>query len=468
MAKRSYIYRILLVTALICWFFSLSVAQSRDPNINLTKKAVAISIDGAIGPATKDYFIRALDKALSKTASLFIVQLNTPGGLDSSMRDIIQAILSSNIPVVTYVTPSGARAASAGTYILYASHIAAMAPATNLGAATPVQLGGFSSGEDSEKKHNKNGDKQSTQDNKSTLSRKATNDAVAYIQGLAELRGRNMEWAEKAVREADSLSATAALEQHVIDIIATDLADLLQQLHGRKIDLQRQVLILDTQDMTVEQLPSDWRNQLLAIITDPNIAYILMLIGIYGLIFEFSNPGALIPGIAGAICLFLALFAFQALPINYAGFGLIILGISFMVAEAFVPSFGALGIGGVIAFVIGSIILMDTDVPGFAVSLPLIATFALISSSLFTIVLVMAIKARHRPVVSGREELVGAIAEAIQNFNSQGYIHLHGENWNAQSDTPIKKDQKVRVIKVEGLTLHIEPIKDNQEDSIYD
>jgi len=462
MLKQLSIWKYVLATAIIWLFFALPPVFSDTSKTAAANKAIFISIDGAIGPATKDYLVRSLEKASQKNASLFIIQMNTPGGLDSSMRDIIKEILASRIPVVTYVTPSGARAASAGTYILYASHIAAMAPATNLGAATPVQIGGASPPElptDDPDKSKKNGDPQPTPNNKDAMSRKAVNDAVAYIQGLAELRGRNKEWAEKAVRQAASLTATDALKQNVVDLLATDISDLLKQLHGRKIKIQQQEIILDTQGMILESIEPDWRNQLLSIITDPNVAYILMLIGIYGLIFEFSNPGAMIPGTVGAICLLLALFAFQALPINYAGFALIALGIIFMIAEAFVPSFGALGIGGVVAFVVGSIILMDTEVPGFGVSLPLIGAFALVSSALFTVVLVMALKARRRPVVSGQEELIGAIGEAQQDFEEQGYIHLHGESWNAIAGSPVKKGQKLKVTKIEGLNLYVEPVR---------
>jgi len=453
-------------SAVLALFTLVTNAWSADPNPATPRKAVYVTIEGAIGPATKDYLVRSLEKARNSNASLFIIQMNTPGGLDSSMRDIIQAILASDIPVVTYVSPGGSRAASAGTYILYASHIAAMAPATNLGAATPVQIGGVSPpklpGDNSDKN---NGDKQAPPDNKDAMSRKVINDAVAYIQGLAELRGRNREWAEKAVREAVSLTASDALKQNVIDLIATDLSDLLKQIHGKTIKTQHGEVVLDTQGMVLENITPDWRTQLLSIITDPNVAYILLLIGIYGLIFEFWNPGAIIPGTVGAICLLLALFAFQALPINYAGFALIILGVIFMVAEAFVPSFGALGIGGVAAFVIGSIILMDTDVPGFGVSLPLIGSIALVSSALFAIVLVMVYKARQRPVVSGQEELVGAIAEATQDFEQQGYVHLHGESWKAISSTPVKKGEKIRVTKLDGLTVYVEPVRNNNEET---
>ncbi|KPJ95851.1 MAG: serine protease [Gammaproteobacteria bacterium SG8_11] len=454
----------------------LSVARTSDGFTSAANKAVFITITGAIGPATKDYFIRSLDKAVNRGAKLFIVQMNTPGGLDSSMRDINQVILASTIPVVSYVAPSGARAASAGTYILYASHIAAMAPATNLGAATPVQIGGGGlPGGSSDGRNDKNQepDKKPTGESrpvtaptpsKDAMSRKAINDAVAYIQGLAELRGRNKEWAEKAVREAASLSANDALQYNVIDLIADNMSELLKQLHGKSVNISGQERILDTQGIILEQIEPDWRNRLLSILTDPNVAYILMLIGIYGLIFEFSNPGAMIPGIMGAISLLLALYAFQVLPINYAGFALILLGIVLMIAEAFVPSFGALGIGGVIAFVIGSVILMDTDVPGFGVSLPLIASFALVSSALFTLVLIMALKARRRPVVSGQEQLIGAIAEVLKDFDRNGVVHLHGENWSAFTTTPLKQGDKVQVTKMEGLTLWVEPYVNSEEE----
>jgi len=433
-----------------------------------THKAIFITIDGAIGPATKDYFIRSLQKARDRQAELFIVQMNTPGGLDSSMRDIIQAILASPIPVISYVTPSGARAASAGTYILYASHIAAMAPATNLGAATPIQIGEVSPPDEPGNPTNSQDKTKSrplATDNKSTLARKATNDAVAYIRGLAELRGRNMQWAEQAVREAASLSASEALKKNVIDLIATDLSDLLKHLDGRTVKTQQASVQFHTQGLILENIEPDWRNNLLSILTDPNVAYILMLIGIYGLIFEFSNPGAVVPGIVGAICLLLALFAFQALPINYAGFALILLGIIFMVAEAFMPSFGALGIGGVVAFVIGSVILMDTDVPGFDVSITLIGSFAFVSSVIFTVVLMMAFRARRRPVVSGQEQLIGAIGEAMQDFEHQGYIHLHSERWNAVCDTPVSKGQKLKVTKMDGLTLFVVPIEHQHQEN---
>ena len=437
-------------------WLSVNFATGASPTVPTGRLAILIKISGAISPAVKDYFERALRKATEKNAALFIIQLDTPGGLVTSMRDINQAILSAPLPVVTYVAPSGARAASAGTYMMYASHFAVMAPATNLGAATPVQLGGLpgSPGEPGDKEE----DKKPSGGNRQAMENKAINDSVAYIRGLAELRDRNADWAEQAVREAASLSSNEALKLGVIDFIASDLSELFTKLNGKRIAIMGRDVSLNTEGMVVEEISPDWRSRLLSIITDPNVAYILMLIGIYGLIFEFSNPGAVIPGVAGAICLLIALYAFQVLPVNYAGLALILLGVALMVAEAFAPSFGALGIGGIIAFVIGSVILMNTDVPGFGVSLPLIVTFALISSLLFTVVLYMAIKSRKKPVVSGQEELLGAVAEVLADFDRFGRVRVHSEVWNALSDLPLRKGQRVRVTRLDGLTLNVEPI----------
>lgn len=430
------------------------------------RTALWLDIDGAIGPATKDYVTRSLDKAANSNAELVILRMDTPGGLDLSMRDIIQHILSSPVPVVTYVSPSGARAASAGTYILYASHFAAMAPATNLGAATPVQIGGVPAmpGGGGEKgKPKESGDAGSNGD---AMTHKIINDATAYIRGLAELRGRNADWAEKAVREAASLSATQALKLNVIDFIAKDMSDLLQQLDGRSINVLGQKKMLHTSGLVLRHEEPDWRSQLLATITNPNVAYILMLIGIYGLIFEFANPGTFAPGIIGAISLLLALYAFQLLPVNYTGLGLIILGVILMVAEAFVPSVGALGIGGVVAFVFGSIILMDSGVPGYEISVPLIAGIALVSSILFTLILVMVFRARRRPVVSGQEEMLGAIAVVMSDFDTQGRVRVHSEIWNARSTVPVQQGQKVQVTGRDGLILLVRPVEVQEKEKL--
>jgi membrane-bound serine protease (ClpP class) len=419
--------------------------------------AMLLEIDGAIGPATGDYITRGLEKADNESAYLVILRMNTPGGLDNAMRDIVQAILASPVPVVSYVSPPGARAASAGTYILYASHVAAMAPGTNLGAATPVQIGGGKGlpGLPSDKKDEDKGE--AADETPDAMQHKVTNDAAAYLRSLAQLRHRNQEWAEKAVREAASLAAEEALAIGVIDLTAQDLTELLSRLDGRKVSVQGSELTLRTEGIQLSVIEPDWRTRLLSVIADPNIAYLLILIGIYGLIFEFYSPGFVLPGVVGAICLLLALFALQVLPVNYAGLALLVLGIIFMVSEIFVPSFGALGIGGLIAFVMGSILLIDTDVPGYGISVPLIVTFSIISGVFFLGVVGMAIKARERPVVSGQEELIGACGTVQEDFETDGRIHIHGESWRAKSTVPMKRGQTVIVTRLDGLTLYVEP-----------
>jgi len=425
------------------------------------RKVFVLDIDGAIGPATGDYIHRGLEEAQIRGAEAVILRMDTPGGLDTSMRDIIKEILASSVPVVTYVSPGGARAASAGTYILYASHIAAMAPATNLGAATPVQIGGVPMPSPPEQpakppSENEQADKKGPGP-KTAMEKKAINDAVAYIKGLAEMRGRNAEWAEAAVREAVSLPAHEALEQHVIDLVAADITGLLARIDGRVVDTQAGKRTLNTKGLTLERLEPDWRNRLLATITDPNIAYILMLLGVYGLFFELANPGFILPGVIGGICLLLALFAFQVLPVNYAGLGLMLLGLAFMVGEVFVPSFGALGIGGVIAFVIGSVILLDTGVAGYDISLPLIITVSLLTAMFFIFVVGAAIRLRRKKAVTGSEELIGSIGEAVKTFKSKGQVHIHGEIWQAKTDAPVKAGEHVRVTALDGLVLLVSP-----------
>ena len=440
----------LLLIILFSLFWLSSVAA-----VKTNKTIVQLTIVDAIGPATADYVERSLAAAQKLNAELVIIQLDTPGGLDTAMRDIIKNITTSPFPVATYVSPSGARAASAGTYILYASHIAAMTPGTNLGAATPVQIGGGlptpDTDEDTKDKSNK--DK-----SMSTMERKIINDAVAYIKGLAALHGRNEKWAEKAVREGASLPASEALKLNVIDIIATDQPDLLKQLEGRKVNLQGHPYTITTTGLPITKIDPDWRSRFLSVITNPNVAYILMLLGMYGLILEFSNPGAIVPGTVGAICLLLALYSFQLLPINYAGFALILLGIALMVGEAFQPSFGILGIGGLVAFVIGSIILMDTSAPGFGIDISIIVTFALSSILIFIVVVGMAFKARKRAIVSGLEQLINGEAIVINDFDQMGNVRIHSEIWQASSTTPLQKGQHVRVTGSKGLMLFVKPM----------
>jgi membrane-bound serine protease (ClpP class) len=443
---------VLLLLAALFWMVVDGHAQSESDQ----RIALVLEIDDAIGPATSDFFLRALERANDQQAAALVLQLDTPGGLDSAMRDMIRAILASNVPVVTYVAPSGARAASAGTYLLYASHIAAMAPATNLGAATPVQIGNSPAPREPDDKTKEDGDKNAAPGGSAT-ERKAVNDAVAYIRGLAELRGRNADWAERAVRTADSLSATEALQMKVIDVIAPGVPQLLQQIDGRVVKLRSGEVTLRTAGLTLERIEIDWRTKLLAVITNPNVAYLLMLAGIYGLLLEGYNPGALLPGIVGAISLLLALYAFQVLSVNYAGLGLVLLGIGLIVAEAFAPSFGALGLGGIVAFVVGSIILMDTDVPGFRVATSLIGGVALGGALLVLLTVMFFARSRHKSVETGVEQLLHQPARALSDFDRSGYVHIRGETWRAITDVPVKQGQSLRVVEVNGLTLHVTP-----------
>jgi membrane-bound serine protease (ClpP class) len=421
--------------------------------------AILIKIDGAIGPATSAYVTEAIEDAQTRGARLLIMQMDTPGGLDTSMRSIIKGILASTVPVVGYVAPSGARAASAGTYILYACQVAAMAPGTNVGAATPVEIGGLSGGESPEKSGSDEKDKEGGD----AMTHKLVNDAVAYIRSLAQLRGRNAEWAEQAVRKAASIPAAEALQLGVIDLIASDRDELLKKLNGRVVKVAGRQVTLDTRGLHVSEVAPDWQSRVLSFISNPNVAYVLMLVGIYGLIYELASPGAVLPGTVGLVSLVLALYAFQLLPINYAGMALMLLGLALMVAEAFMPSFGALGVGGIAAFVVGSLMLVDTRAPGFGLSITVILSFAVVSAVLLFFVVGMALRSHRRPVVSGSEELEGATARALSSFTDDGSVHLHGEVWSARSEVPVAMGQEVEVVGRDGLVLLVKPRKQAKE-----
>jgi len=414
-------------------------------------KTYILTINSAIGAASADYIHRGIEEAKQKKATLIILKLDTPGGLDKSMRMIIKDILESPIPFITYVSPNGARAASAGTYILYASHVAAMAPATNLGAATPVQIG-------MPKQIGPENITSKNNTSKPTMNKKMINDATAYIVGLAELHGRNKQWAEKAVKEAVSISANTALKKRVIDIVAISVEDLLNQVHGLTVNLQNKPHRLNTKNTSIIVLSQDWRTQLLTVITSPDVAYILLILGIYGIFFEFANPGFIVPGVVGAIALLLALYALQMLPINFAGLALMFLGIGFLALEAFTPSFGILGLGGTLAFAAGSFLLIDINLAGQDISWSLILFFTTLNTLFFLGLITLAVKAYKKPVVTGKEALIGVEAIALETIDKEGYVRLQSEIWHARSTKKLSKGQSCKVIGIEGLLLIIQPL----------
>ncbi len=410
-----------------------------------------VHLDGPLGPAKADLIMRSLAEAEQAGAAALVIRMDTPGGLDKAMRDLVKRILSADVPVITFVAPDGARAASAGTYIAYASHIAAMSPATNIGSSTPVSIAPTPAmptppgGPD--------GERPAAPAPQDAMTRKVVNDAVAYLQGLAELRGRNVVWAEETVREGANIRASEALELNVIDLIAADLPALLAALDGREVQLSGRTVTLALADAPIREVEPDWLHELLEIITDPAIAYGLLIFGIYGLILEFYNPGMVFPSVIGIICLLLGAYGLQMLPINYAGLALIVVGIVMMIAEVFTPTFGILGFAGMVAFVFGSMILMDTEAVGYQVPVAVIAAFAVATAGLALFAVGAAVRARRQRVTTGAESMVGGAAEAMEDFTEKGHVFAFGEIWNARSDLPVVKGQQVRIVAMEGLNL---------------
>ena len=487
MPTRARPFRLLAALLALLGGLSLLIVQSAAEGPP-ARQAVVLSLADAVSPATADYLIRGIEDAAEDGAALVIIRMDTPGGLVTSTRDIVNAILASPVPVAVHVAPSGARAASAGTFITYAAHVAAMAPATTIGAATPVSMGGSPFGDEpaGERERqdeaepginadngsgngsgNGNGAASDPQPRRtpsgpgagSAAEAKAINDAVAWIRGLAELRERNADWAESAVRDAATLTAREAAEQDVIDFIARTTDDLLAAAHGLIVEIDGEPVVLDTEGLEIVERAPDWRTQLLSIIANPNVAILLMLVGFYGIIFEILNPGTLFPGTIGGISMLMGMMALSILPFNWAGLALIALGLALVVGEAFSPSFGILGIGGTVAIVMGGVLLFDGDVPGMAVHWPALAAVAAASLLFSFLVARLAAVVHRRRVTTGQEQMIGLTARVTDWQGGTGHVFVHGERWQARGDTALtlQPDSAVTVAGMDGLTLIVTP-----------
>jgi membrane-bound serine protease (ClpP class) len=433
----------------LAWLLALAGTQA----LAAPRTAVVIALDGAIGPGSASYVVRSLHEAEQQGAAAVVLRIDTPGGLDSAMRDIIRAMLASPVPVLAYVAPGGARAASAGTYILYAAALAAMAPGTNLGAASPVSLFAATPLAGTDAKPGDDNAKAAPRDAELT---KVTNDSVAYIRGLATVHGRNADWAEQAVREAVSLPYDAALEKHVIDLVAADVPDLLAKADGRSVVVQGNSKKLETAGLAIAEVEPGLRDKLLSLLTDPSIVYLLLLAGLFGIAFEASHPGIYAPGVIGIICVLIGGYGLDLLPVDYAGLALVLLGLGLMATEAFVPSFGAFVLGGASAFVIGSLLMFET--PGMQLPLAVIAIATLLAAALFGLVLALLVRARRRPMMGGTASLIGLSGRALIGWDGeQGEVVVQGERWRARTTAPLHSGQPIRVIGRDGLTLVVEP-----------
>lgn len=452
------LWRIGSALALGLGLFGLALQAQNDDRAG---QAIVLELDGAVTPASADYLIRGIETAAEEGAGLVILQMDTPGGLVTSTRDINNAILGASVPVATFVAPSGARAASAGTFIMYASHLAVMAPGTSVGAATPVSLGGGGGGlpfgDDPANDDATDDDAENDSAPADAGMAKAMNDAIAQIRALAEIHGRNADWGERAVRDAATLTASAAVEENVADFTARNLPELLDRAHGRTVQLDGEDFVLDTENLSLVSIAPDWRTQLLSVIANPNVSLLLMVVGFYGIVFELLNPGALVPGTIGGISLILGMFALSILPFNIAGLALIGLGLLLVLAEAFSPSFGILGIGGTVAIVAGGVFLFDSEVPGFEPSIPALAALAVASLAFTAIVARLGYVSHRRKVTTGVHDMLNATARVQDWQGMKGHVFVQGERWNARAEQAFAKDDDVIITKIEGLTLHVAP-----------